>query len=93
MSPEAKPEGKPKERPLRMSRPPPTVFLWDGAGPAFSIPGGRLKSLERGLAPPANEVRSMLLKLRKELLRPRPAMAAILGIRRPVSIYEPLFVY
>ena len=78
-----KPEKK-KEEALRFSRPPHTVFLWDGPKPKFTNPGNVLKLLGNGLAPTSNEVRAMLLKLRKELLWSRDRMSGVLGLSRDV---------
>jgi DNA-binding transcriptional regulator YiaG len=84
MTQEKTPQTKPKEQPLRFSRPPYTVFLWDGPDPAFTIPGNVLKALGRGLAPTAEDVRAMLRKLRNELRWSRDTMSGVLGVSREV---------
>jgi DNA-binding XRE family transcriptional regulator len=75
---------KQQEQPLRVSRPPYTVFLLDGDNPMFTIPGEAWRILERFLAPMSEEVRSILVNLRRELNWSRAMLAAVLGVSRDV---------
>jgi DNA-binding transcriptional regulator YiaG len=82
-----KEENDPKanEKPvLRYSFPPYYVGLVDGTLPIAAYPGDLYESLERGFAPSAEEVRQMLLTLRRELRWSRSMLSAFLGVSHNV---------
>jgi DNA-binding transcriptional regulator YiaG len=68
----------------RFSFPPYYVAAVDGKLPILGLPGDTYEMLERSLAPSAEEVRGILLRLRSELNWPRSALAAFLGVSRDV---------
>lgn len=74
----------PKSDALRFSFPPYYVAALDGKLPILCLPGDLYEGLERSLAPSAEDVRGILVRLRSELRWPRSALAAFLGVSRDV---------
>ena len=81
---EKKPVQTAPKNALRYSFPPYYVGLMDGNVPIASFPGALYEDLARGFAPPAEEVRQMLLQLRGKLRWARSMLAALLGVSRDV---------
>jgi hypothetical protein len=69
---------------LRYSFPPYYVGVIDEGVPVASLPGDLYEDLARHYAPPAIEVRQMLLRLRRTLRWSRSTLAAFLGVSREV---------
>ena len=69
---------------MRLSFPPYWVGTMYKDIPILSYPGNHYESLERGFAPSTDEVRRMLLTLRRELRWSRSMLSAFLGVSRDV---------
>jgi len=76
---------KPNKKPsLRHSFPPYYLGVLDADVPLLCYPGDTYEILERSLMPTGEEVRQMLLTMRRELRWSRPALAAFMGVSRDV---------